>query len=31
MTLYGAYDILKEYGGIRWLFLGEEGEYFSWE
>ena len=27
-TLYGAYDILKKYGGIRWLFPGEEGEYF---
>lgn len=28
-ALYGAYDILKKYGGIRWLFPGEEGEYFQ--
>lgn len=28
-TLYGAYDILKKCGGIRWLFPGEEGEYFK--
>jgi len=28
-TLYGAYEILKEYGGIRWIFPGEEGEYFQ--
>ncbi len=28
-TLYGAYEILKKYGGIRWIFPGEEGEYFQ--
>ncbi|MGI6355287.1 MAG: DUF4838 domain-containing protein [Lentisphaeria bacterium] len=28
-ALYGAYDILKKYGGIRWLFPGAEGEYFQ--
>lgn len=28
-VLYGAYDILNEYGGIRWLFPGDEGEYFT--
>ncbi len=28
-VLYGAYEILKKYGGIRWLFPGEEGEYFT--
>ncbi len=28
-VLYGAYEILKKHGGIRWLFPGEEGEYFT--
>ncbi|MFA6931890.1 MAG: DUF4838 domain-containing protein, partial [Lentisphaeria bacterium] len=28
-VLYGSYEILKKYGGIRWLFPGEEGEYFT--
>lgn len=28
-ALYGAYEILKKYGGIRWIFPGEEGEYFQ--
>ncbi len=26
--LYGAYEILKTYGGIRWLVPGDDGEYF---
>ena len=28
-VLYGAYAILKKYGGIRWLLPGKEGEYFK--
>ena len=28
-VLYGAYGILKKYGGIRWLFPGKDGEYFK--
>ena len=28
-VLYGAYEILKRYGNIRWLFPGDEGEYFK--
>ncbi len=28
-VLYGVYEILKEYGGIRWITPGEDGEYFS--
>ncbi|OQA85269.1 MAG: hypothetical protein BWY31_02027 [Lentisphaerae bacterium ADurb.Bin242] len=28
-TLYGAYEILKKQGGIRWVYPGEDGEYFS--
>jgi len=28
-ALYGAYEILKRYGGIRWLVPGAEGEYFT--
>ena len=27
--IYGAYEILKRYGGIRWLTPGEDGEYFT--
>ncbi len=27
--IYGAYEILKKYGGIRWLTPGEDGEYFA--
>ena len=27
--IYGAYEILKRYGGIRWLIPGSEGEYFK--
>ncbi|MBR2364955.1 MAG: DUF4838 domain-containing protein [Lentisphaeria bacterium] len=27
--LYGVYEILKKYGGIRWLFPGKDGEYFT--
>lgn len=27
--IYGAYEILKKYGGIRWLVPGEEGEFFT--
>ncbi len=27
--LYGAYEILKKYGGIRWLVPGDDGEYFT--
>ena len=26
--IYGAYEVLKKYGKIRWLFPGEDGEYF---
>lgn len=26
-TLYGVYEILKEYAGMRWLVPGEDGEY----
>ena len=28
-VLYGVYDILRRYGGIRWLFPGKDGEYFK--
>ena len=28
-TLYGAYEILKRFGGIMWLMPGEEGEYYE--
>ena len=28
-ALYGAYEVLKQYGGIRWLYPGESGEYFQ--
>ncbi|OQA87195.1 MAG: hypothetical protein BWY31_00907 [Lentisphaerae bacterium ADurb.Bin242] len=28
-TLYGAYEVLKRYGGIRWITPGEDGEYFT--
>ena len=28
-ALYGAYHILKKYGGIRFLVPGEEGEYYT--
>ena len=28
-TLYGVYEVLKKYGGIRWLIPGEAGEYFT--
>ena len=28
-VLYGAYEILKRYGNIRWLFPGKDGEYFK--
>ncbi|MBO4303493.1 MAG: DUF4838 domain-containing protein [Lentisphaeria bacterium] len=28
-ALYGAYEILKKYGGISWLLPGEDGEYFT--
>lgn len=27
--LYGVYEILKKYGGIRWLVPGPDGEYFK--
>ncbi len=27
--LYGAYEVLKRYGGIRWLYPGPEGEYYK--
>ncbi len=27
--LFGAYHLLKEYGGIRWLYPGKEGEFFT--
>ena len=27
--LYGVYNILRRYGGIRWLTPGEDGEYFQ--
>ena len=26
-ALYGCYDILKKYAGMRWVFPGEDGEY----
>ncbi|MBP5183346.1 MAG: hypothetical protein J6331_10015, partial [Lentisphaeria bacterium] len=26
-ALYGCYEILKKYGGIRWLVPGDDGEY----
>ncbi len=28
-ALYGAYEILKKYGGIRWITPGADGEYFT--
>ncbi len=28
-ALYGCYEILKNYGGIRWLLPGDDGEYFK--
>ncbi len=28
-ALFGVYDVLKKYGGIRWLVPGADGEYFS--
>ncbi|NLE66279.1 MAG: DUF4838 domain-containing protein, partial [Lentisphaerae bacterium] len=28
-VLYGAYEVLKRYGGIRWLVPGDDGEYFT--
>ncbi|OQA82645.1 MAG: hypothetical protein BWY31_03128 [Lentisphaerae bacterium ADurb.Bin242] len=28
-VLFGAYEILKRYGGIRWLVPGADGEYFT--
>ncbi len=28
-ALYGCYEILKEYGGIRWILPGDDGEYFK--
>ncbi|MBP5181809.1 MAG: DUF4838 domain-containing protein [Lentisphaeria bacterium] len=28
-ALYGAYEILKKYGGILWLLPGDDGEYFT--
>lgn len=28
-ALYGAYEILKKYGGVRWLVPGPDGEYYS--
>ncbi len=28
-TLYGVYEILKAYGGIRWITPGADGEYFT--
>ena len=27
--LYGAYEVLKRYGGIRWLYPGADGEYYK--
>ena len=27
--IYGVYEILKRYGGIRWLLPGDDGEYFT--
>ena len=27
--LYGAYEVLKKYGGIRWIMPGPQGEYFK--
>ena len=27
--LYGAYEILKKYGGIRWIHPGPQGEFFK--
>ncbi len=27
--LFGAYEILKRYGGIRWLVPGQDGEYYT--
>ena len=26
-ALYGCYDVLKKYAGMRWVFPGEDGEY----
>ena len=28
-ALYGAYEILKRYGGILWLVPGKDGEYYT--
>lgn len=28
-VLYGAYEILKKYGDIRWILPGEKGEYYG--
>ena len=28
-ALYGAYEILKKYGGIYWLLPGDDGEYYT--
>lgn len=28
-VLYGVYEILKEYGGIRWITPGPDGEYYK--
>lgn len=28
-ALYGAYEILKKYGGIYWLLPADDGEYYS--
>ena len=28
-TLYGAYEVVKKYGGIRFLVPGKDGEYFK--
>ena len=27
--LYGTYEILKKYGGIRWIHPGPQGEFFK--
>lgn len=27
--LYGVYEVLKRYGGIRWIYPGEKGEFFK--
>ncbi|MDD4016639.1 MAG: DUF4838 domain-containing protein [Kiritimatiellae bacterium] len=28
-ALYGCYDVLKRWAGVRWLVPGEDGEYFT--